>query len=77
MLCKWEDSLNQHADGRVRCVLQDQPSILCYNGVLRYVEVIQTEPRARCVCEDQHGNSDYDGVLLLIAITHVAVLDPG
>ena len=27
--------------------------------------------------EDQHGNSDYDGVLLLIAITHVAVLDPG
>ena len=45
---KWslarEDFLHQHADvrgPRVRCVLQDQHSIIGYNGVLQNVDITQ------------------------------------
>ena len=75
-----EDVLHQHADSggpRVGCVLQDQPSIIGYNGFLQDVDITQAGPRARCVRRAQQGTKDYDGVPQHVAIIRAAILDPG
>ena len=62
---------------RVRCVHQDQHSVIGYDVALQLVDVIQAVPVAGCVRRYQHGVRDYDGTPQRVDITNVAVIDPG